>query len=95
MKPYDLLMELQKIKGGDTYSGAASYQVCFPLKAGGELRFSINDEDEEWFHNPDGTPSSNGYPIRIDLYDGKLPPCITGPSHSTGITIPEPDSLGG
>lgn len=66
------LADLEKIPGGYVYMGAASYQVCFPLRSGGELRFSINDDD------PPGT-------IGIDLYDGALPPCITGPSTRTGV----------
>ena len=68
-----LFEELAKIPGGYTYMGCASYQICFPLKKGGELRFSISDEDppEEEFG--------------IDLYDGALPPGITGPATKTGV----------
>ena len=67
----NILNALQKIKGGYCYSGAASYQMCFPLKAGGELRIMMCDE------SPHGT-------IDIDLYDGALSPGITGPTISTG-----------
>jgi hypothetical protein len=72
----ELLSQLAKIKGGYTYSGACSYQVCFPLKAGGELRFSVVDGDVadaegiDWFG--------------IDLYGGELPPMITGFGKETG-----------
>jgi hypothetical protein len=69
----ELLSELSKIKGGYTYMGAASYQVCFPLKAGGELRFSIIDEDV-----------AEGEAFGIDLYGGELPPMITGFGQPTG-----------
>lgn len=70
-----LVEQLSKIKGGYRYMGACSDQLCFPLKSGGELRFSTVDEDcvelgESCF--------------AIDLYDGALPPCITGPSKLTG-----------
>lgn len=65
-----LLNALQKIEGGYCYSGAASLQICFPLKAGGELRIMMCDE------SPHGT-------IDVDLYDGKLPG-ITGPTTKTG-----------
>lgn len=70
-----ILDALNKIPGGYMYLGACSVQVCFPLKAGGELRFSWVDDDcvEE------GEPE-----FGIDLYGGELPPCITGPSSSTG-----------
>jgi len=64
-----LLEELVKIPGGYVYSGACSYQVCFPLKQGGELRLGIYDD------GPDR--------IQADLYDGKLPG-ITGPTSATG-----------
>lgn len=66
-----LLEVLEKIPGGYVYMGAASYQVCFPLKSGGELRFGLYDDDEH-----DG--------VAIDLYGGELPPCITGPGYPTG-----------
>jgi hypothetical protein len=68
-----ILRQLANIKGGYVYSGVCSYQVCFPLKAGGELRFMQTDDDV-----------SEGEPYGIDLYDGSLPPCITGPSKKTG-----------
>lgn len=71
MRIRHLLGKLAKIKGGYTYSGAASYQVCFPLRAGGELRFMITDFQDGLF---------------IDLYDGALPPMITGFSKPTGET---------
>ena len=66
-----LLTVLESIPGGYVYMGCASYQVCFPLKSGGELRFGIYDDDEK-----DG--------VAIDHYDGALPPCITGPGYPTG-----------
>lgn len=69
MKVRKLLSRLAEIKGGYTYSGAASYQVCFPLKAGGELRFMLSDERDGLF---------------IDLYGGELPPMITGFGKPTG-----------
>ena len=68
--PDNLWEQLAKIPGGYVYSGAASFQLCFPLKQGGELRFSLHDDN---------------YPLlNIDLYGGELPPCITGPSSPTG-----------
>ncbi len=68
IKINELLGMLAQIPGGYVYSGVCSYQVCFPLKAGGELRISICDD--------------TGF--GIDLYDGSLPPGITGPAHGTG-----------
>ena len=68
-----ILSELKKIPGGYEYLGACSWQVCFPLKAGGELRFAWVDDDV-----------CEGEPFGIDLYKGDLPPCITGPSMPTG-----------
>lgn len=65
------LDEIRKIKGGYQYDGMAGSQLCFPLKAGGELRFGIYDEDEP------GT-------LVIDLYGAELPPGITGPVTKTG-----------
>jgi hypothetical protein len=62
--------ELAKIKGGYNYYGACSCQICFPLKAGGELRFSITDDE------PDH--------IGIDLYDGAIPAGVSGPAYPTG-----------
>ena len=70
MKDVELWQELMKIPGGYTYSGACSYQICFPLTAGGELRFMETD---------DGPPG-----IHIDFYDGALPPGITGWAGPTG-----------
>jgi len=67
------LSELAKIPGGYTYSGACSYQVCFYLRDGGELRFSVVDED-----------CTDEPGLQIDLYDGALPPCITGFGEKTG-----------
>lgn len=67
-----LLSELAMIPGGYKYSGICSFQVCFPLRNGGELRFSVVDDDME----------NAGF--SIDLYDGALPPGITGPSKLTG-----------
>lgn len=70
MKDVELWSELMKIPGGYTYSGVCSIQICFPLKAGGELRFSESD---------DGPPG-----IQIDHYDGMIPPGVTGPAGPTG-----------
>lgn len=68
-----LVKEIAKIPGGYCYYGAASTQYCFPLKAGGELRFSLTDADaggsEEW---------------EVDLYGAELPPCISGFACKTG-----------
>jgi hypothetical protein len=61
-----LISEIRKVPGGYVYYGACSDQICFPLKAGGEIRFSLSDHDEsdgEW---------------HCDHYDGALPPGITG-----------------
>lgn len=68
---HDLLAILETIPGGYVYSGVCSIQVCFPLRAGGELRISISDEDPE-------------DAVHIDLYGGELPPGITGPATRTG-----------
>jgi hypothetical protein len=67
-----LMVDVAKIPGGYCYSGVCSYQICFPLRNGGELRFSIGDDD-----------SSSGE-WEVDLYGGELPPGITGFAHSTG-----------
>ncbi len=67
--------ELAKIKGGYNYMGACSDQYCFPLKGGGELRFMQVDDD---------CVGEGETCYSIDLYDGSLPPCITGPSKLTG-----------
>lgn len=58
----EIFSALEKIPGGYVYSGAASLQVCFPLKAGGELRFGLYDDGNDGF----------------DFYDGALPPGVTG-----------------
>jgi hypothetical protein len=68
-----LLNQLCDIPGGYTYDGIASWQVCFPLRSGGELRFSMTEDE-------DGGESRLG----IDLYDGALPPGVTGPARRTG-----------
>lgn len=65
--------KLSGIRGGYNYMGACSDQICFPLRNGGELRFSVVDEDV-----------ADGEIYSIDLYDGALPPCITGFSKPTG-----------
>lgn len=65
----ELMKRVAKISGGYTYSGSCSYQICFPLKNGGELRFMQTDDEPEW---------------NVDLYDGKLPPGITGIAERTG-----------
>ena len=72
----DLFKQLAKIEGGYTYSGACSYQICFPLKSGGELRFMVLDDDVA---KDEGVPE-----FGIDLYDGALPPMITGFGQATG-----------
>jgi hypothetical protein len=66
-----LLTVLAKIPGGYTYEGVCSSQYCFPLKNGGELRFALYDD------MPDNT-------LGVDLYDGFLPPGITGFAQRTG-----------
>lgn len=63
---------IAKIPGGYIYSGMTSYQVCFPLKAGGELRFTTYNLD-----------THEG--VAIDLYDGSLPPGMTGQVLKTGV----------
>lgn len=69
------IMELlSEIEGGYEYFGICSHQICFPLKAGGELRFMISEFNEE------GEEELN---FTIDLYDGTLPPGITGPAIKT------------
>lgn len=68
-KVEDILSALEKLSGGYVYSGICSYQVCFPLRAGGELRFSLTDDKEG---------------LQIDIYGGELPPGISGPSWKTG-----------
>lgn len=69
----ELLTMLSKLPGGYEYMGAASCQVCFPLRDGGELRFGIYDDE-------DGDDATFG----IDIYSGFLPPGISGPVHKTG-----------
>ena len=64
----ELLQAFEKIPGGYVYMGCASHQVCFPLKKGGELRVMWDDDDV----------------LTIDLYDGALPPGISGPAFPTG-----------
>jgi hypothetical protein len=66
-----LISEADKIPGGYRYEGICSSQLCFPLKNGGELRFSISDDEES-----DGK-------WHIDWYDGALPHGITGPVTKT------------
>jgi hypothetical protein len=63
-----ILRGLATIPGGYEYHGCFALQVCFPLKAGGELRFCWDDDGN----------------FGVDLYEGTLPPCITGPSRKTG-----------
>ena len=77
----DLMDRLSKIKGGYEYSGACSLQVCFPLKAGGELRFALFDDDGPL--QPGEIMTDLGV-FGIDLYDGSLPPGISGPAKLTG-----------
>jgi len=69
----ELFEQLAKIPGGYKYSGVCSYQICFPLKNGGELRFAEYDNEDD-----------NGTTFDIDYYDGALPPGITGFAKSTG-----------
>ena len=67
----NLIKEARQVPGGYVYDGICSTQICFPLKNGGELRFSLCDDDEsdgEW---------------HIDHYDGSLPPGISGPVRKT------------
>jgi len=71
----DLMDQLRKIKGGYNYLGACSDQMCFPLESGGELRFSLVDDD---------CVESGESTFKIDLYGGELPPCITGYAKPTG-----------
>lgn len=66
----ELVEVLEKIPGGYVYSGACSYQWCFPLKAGGHLRIMVCDDLD------DGEYS-------VDLYDGFLPG-LSGPTTQTG-----------
>jgi len=72
-----LIAELAKIPGGYRYDGICCTQYCFPLRAGGELRFSLCDDEDS-----DGK-------WHIDLYDGGLPPGITGPAGPTGRRQPQ------
>jgi len=74
-----LIKEAGKIPGGYRYEGICSSQICFPLKAGGELRFSLSDDEDS-----DGK-------WHIDLYSGALPPGITGFVEKTGA-INEPSA---
>lgn len=62
---------LNAIPGGYCYSGACSLQWCFPLKAGGELRFMLTDDMKEG-------------ELEIDHYDGAIPPGVSGPTTLTG-----------
>lgn len=72
----DLLSVLSQIPGGYEYLGAASTQLCFPLKEGGELRFSWVDDDVA--EDPDNC-------FRIDLYNGALSRVgVTGLIKNTG-----------
>jgi hypothetical protein len=71
----EISLILEGIPGGYTYRGACSFQICFPLKAGGELRFSWVDKDIDKDHNGN---------MQIDLYNGALLPCITGVGKLTG-----------
>jgi hypothetical protein len=64
--------ELSKVPGGYVYEGVCSVQYCFPLKAGGELRVMLSDDDDS-----DGK-------WHVDHYDGSLPPGLTGSVHKTG-----------
>jgi len=74
MTSNELFDILRKIPGGYVYSGVCSYQICFPLKSGGELRFAEYEDD-----------SPNGVSFGIDHYGGELPPGITGYAESTGL----------
>jgi hypothetical protein len=77
--------EAAKVPGGYRYDGVCSSQVCFPLRAGGELRLSWCEADDA-----DGTPSDNL--LHVDHYGGELPPGITGPAWPTADA---PRSRGG
>lgn len=67
-----LIAEISKVPGGYIYENACSVQYCFPLAAGGELRFMLCEDD-------DAEPY-----VCVDHYDGSLPPGISGVVHSTG-----------
>jgi hypothetical protein len=69
----ELWKELNKIPGGYHYMGACSDQICFPLKAGGELRFGWYEDD-----------SPEGVSFGVDLYDGGIPPGVSGSVIKTG-----------
>lgn len=78
MKTIDkLLQELKalRIPGSYEYMGVCSVQICVPLRAGGELRFIVVDDDVD--------PEGQGE-WQVDLYDGALPPGITGPAQMLG-----------
>lgn len=78
----ELFKRLGKIKGGYNYSGAASYQICFPLKDGGELRFMLVDGDASERRGAEIVTEMGLFDI--DLYGGELPPGISGPVSVTG-----------
>jgi hypothetical protein len=76
MDEVKLAKKLKAIPGGYAYLGACSVQICFPLKAGGELRFMWVDDDHDT--EPIGE-------MKVDLYSGATDPCVTGSSAPTGV----------
>lgn len=71
---------LKDIDGGYQYLGAASTQLCFPLKNGGELRFSVTDGDVL-----EGVSHDAGWDAAFDHYDGALSGVgVSGPVSPTG-----------
>lgn len=78
----DLLSRLSKVKGGYEYMGACSTQICFPLRNGGELRFSLTDDDCN--QSSEGDIQTECGVFNIDLYDGAIPPGVSGPATLTG-----------
>ena len=64
-----------KIPGSYEYLGACSVQICIPLRNGKELRFGLYDDDV----NADGDCE-----WQVDVYEGVLPPGITGPARRLG-----------
>ena len=72
----EILKRLKQVKGGYVYSGACSYQICFPLRGGDELRFCTVDDDQREVGQEDS--------LCIELYKPMLQPGVTGFVESTG-----------
>ena len=72
----ELLTRLKKCKGGYVYSGACSYQICFPLKDGTELRIATVDSDV--------LPEGETDPLQIEIYIPTGLMGVTGPCTTTG-----------